>query len=285
MNKDINAFRNREMAALTCHVLCRVRTVLVSPILPARCFGKEASGVAVGVSRCRSSGVVLRGQFARHLAGGRAGEEKPKTHFGFQDVTEEEKSQMGDVAIRIARFAKILRPRPGDADPAQRAEGQIIVCDINKAMLNVGERKAERIGLANVITWKEGNAEDIPFDDNSFDACTIAFGIRNCTHVEKVLQEAYRVLKPGGRFMCLEFSLVKNSLLRWLYDQYSFQVIPVLGQVLARDWDSYQYLVESIRQFPPQEEFEDMMREAGFQGVYHENLTGGVCAIHSGFKL
>ena len=151
----------------------------------------------------------------------------------------------GDVAIRIAQFVKNLRPLPDDADPAQMIESQIVVCDINKAMLNVGERKAESIGLANEITWKEGNAEDIPFDSSSFDACTIAFGIRNCTHIEKVhyisplleilafllriemligilnfnvyqvLQEAYRVLKPGGRFMCLEFSHVKNSLLQW----------------------------------------------------------------------
>lgn len=162
----------------------------------------------------------------------------------------------------------------------------VTVCDINQEMLDVGKEKALNLGyLKDNISWVKGNAESLPFDDNKFDAYTIAFGIRNCTHVDKVIEESYRVLKPGGRFMCLEFSQVNNVILRELYDSYSFQVIPVLGQVLARDWKSYQYLVESIRQFPDQEEFAAMIQQAGFSFVTYENLTFGVAAIHSGFKL
>ncbi|XP_063396147.1 2-methoxy-6-polyprenyl-1,4-benzoquinol methylase, mitochondrial-like isoform X1 [Mytilus trossulus] len=161
----------------------------------------------------------------------------------------------------------------------------VTVCDINQEMLDVGRQKAESYGICSGMSWLKGNAECLQLEDNQFDAYTIAFGIRNCTHVDKVVEEAYRVLKPGGRFMCLEFSEVKNPLLRSLYDNYSFQVIPVMGQVLARDWKSYQYLVESIRQFPNQEDFSDIIRNAGFRMVSYENLTFGVAAIHSGFKL
>ncbi|XP_041349717.1 2-methoxy-6-polyprenyl-1,4-benzoquinol methylase, mitochondrial-like [Gigantopelta aegis] len=161
----------------------------------------------------------------------------------------------------------------------------VSVCDINQAMLDVGKERATHHGFTRGISWLKGNAECLPIDDNTYDLYTIAFGIRNCTHIDKVLEEAYRVLKPGGRFMCLEFSQVNNPLVQWAYDQYSFQVIPVIGQVLARDWKSYQYLVESIRQFPEQEEFAAMIRKAGFRMVSFENLTFGVAAIHSGFKL
>ncbi|KAH9489338.1 2-hexaprenyl-6-methoxy-1,4-benzoquinone methyltransferase [Bulinus truncatus] len=161
----------------------------------------------------------------------------------------------------------------------------VTVCDINQAMLDVGKNKARSMGYTSGISWVRGNAEILPFPDNSFDAYTIAFGIRNCTHVQKVIDEAYRVLRPGGRFMCLEFSEVQNSLLRSVYDSYSFQVIPVMGQVIAGDWKSYQYLVESIRQFPNQEKFASMIKSAGFRFVNFENLTFGVAAIHSGFKI
>lgn len=161
----------------------------------------------------------------------------------------------------------------------------VTVCDINQEMLNVGKSRAEEAGIFTGIDWVQGNAECLPFEDNSFDAYTIAYGIRNCTHVDKVLTEAFRVLKPGGRFMCLEFSQVNNLGLRRLYDSYSFEVIPVMGQVLARDWKSYQYLVESIRQFPNQKKFAAMIRQAGFGMVTYENLTFGVSAIHSGYKL
>ncbi|KAH8039441.1 hypothetical protein HPB51_007319 [Rhipicephalus microplus] len=135
------------------------------------------------------------------------------------------------------------------------------------------------------ISWTQGDAEELPFGDSQFDAYTIAFGIRNVTHIDKVLSEAYRVLKPGGRFLCLEFSHVKNPLLRSIYDNYSFQVIPVMGLLLARDWKSYQYLVESIRKFPCQDLFKEMIQAAGFKEVTYENLMNGVAAIHSGFKI
>ncbi len=137
------------------------------------------------------------------------------------------------------------------------------------------------------MEFEEGNAESLNLPDNSVDAYTIAFGIRNCTHIDRVISEAYRVLKPGGRFMVLEFSHVENPVLRLGYDLHSFYVIPTLGQVVAHDRDSYQYLVESIRKFPKQQEFAQMIRDAGFKtiGDGYENLTFGVAAIHSGFKI
>ncbi|KAJ8380178.1 hypothetical protein SKAU_G00009560 [Synaphobranchus kaupii] len=133
-------------------------------------------------------------------------------------------------------------------EPDQGAS-RAVVCDINKEMLKVGKQRAEERGYSTGLSWVVGDAEELPIDDDQFDLYTIAFGIRNVTHIEKVLQEAYRVLKPGGRFMCLEFSKVSNPLLSSLYDAYSFQVIPVLGEIIAKDWKSYQYLVESIRRF------------------------------------
>eukprot|EP00947_MAST-08B_sp_MAST-8B-sp1_P005155 g5155.t1 len=135
------------------------------------------------------------------------------------------------------------------------------------------------------VSWVEGNAEELPFEDASFDAYTIAFGIRNVTHIDRALREAHRVLKPGGRFLCLEFSRVVNPAFRAAYEAYSFHVIPTIGEVVAQDRASYQYLVESIRQFPPQDEFAAMIREAGFSRVTHRNMTGGIVAVHSGFKV
>lgn len=161
----------------------------------------------------------------------------------------------------------------------------VMVCDINKEMLKIGKQKASAQGYKAGLAWVLGDAEELPFDEDKFDVYTIAFGIRNVTHIDRALQEAHRVLKPGGRFLCLEFSQVNNPLVSRLYDLYSFQVIPVLGEVIAGDWKSYQYLVESIRQFPPQEEFKEMIEDAGFQKVTYESLTSGIVAIHSGFKL
>jgi len=135
------------------------------------------------------------------------------------------------------------------------------------------------------MSWVEGNAEQLPFADASVDLYTIAFGIRNVTHVDRAVAEAHRVLKPGGRFMCLEFSRVHNPLLRQLYDAYSFNVIPALGAAVANDRDSYQYLVESIRKFPDQQAFAGMLRDAGFQHVMATDLTFGVACVHSGFKF
>lgn len=189
----------------------------------------------------------------------------------------------GDIAFR---YIKYLRNLPPNKVEPLSSVSTATVCDINRAMLNVGKERAKKLDLADSeITWLEADAESLPIESNSFTAYTIAFGIRNCTHVDKVLDEAYRVLKPGGRFMCLEFSHVNNEMLRWIYDQYSLQMIPVMGQVIAGDWKSYQYLVESIRKFPNQESFKEMIQAAGFSCVSYENLTFGVVSIHSGFKL
>ncbi|XP_034026747.1 2-methoxy-6-polyprenyl-1,4-benzoquinol methylase, mitochondrial [Thalassophryne amazonica] len=170
-------------------------------------------------------------------------------------------------------------------DEEEPRQSRAVVCDINKEMLKVGKQKAESRGITEGLSWVVGDAEELPFDDDQFDVYTIAFGIRNVTRVDQALQEAWRVLKPGGRFMCLEFSKVTNPVLSRLYDAYSFQLIPVMGEVIAGDWKSYQYLVESIRKFPDQEVFRDMIEDAGFCCVRFYNLTGGVVALHSGFKL
>ncbi|XP_068167985.1 2-methoxy-6-polyprenyl-1,4-benzoquinol methylase, mitochondrial [Antennarius striatus] len=164
-------------------------------------------------------------------------------------------------------------------------ESRAVVCDVNKEMLKVGKQKADSMGISSGLSWVVGDAEELPFDDDQFDIYTIAFGIRNVTHIDRALQEALRVLKPGGRFMCLEFSKVTNPVLARLYDTYSFQVIPVLGEVIAGDWKSYKYLVESIRKFPDQEEFKEMIEDTGFFCVQYSNFTGGIVALHSGFKL
>nr|XP_023668123.1 2-methoxy-6-polyprenyl-1,4-benzoquinol methylase, mitochondrial isoform X2 [Paramormyrops kingsleyae] len=160
-----------------------------------------------------------------------------------------------------------------------------VVCDINKEMLKVGRQRAKDLSYGTGLSWVVGDAEELPFEDDQFDIYSIAFGIRNVTHMDKALQEAHRVLKPGGRFLCLEFSHVSNPVLSRIYDAYSFQLIPVIGEVIAGDWNSYQYLVESIRRFPDQETFSHMMAEAGFFSVRFTNLTAGVVAVHSGFKL
>ena len=153
-------------------------------------------------------------------------------------------------------------------------------------MLEQGIKKAERSGLdESRLEWVEGSAEELPFEENSFDSYTIAFGIRNVTNRDAALTEAFRVLKPGGRFLCLEFSKLVVPGLQHLYDEYSFRVIPELGRFVAGDSDSYKYLIESIRMFPDQEKFSKMIRDAGFSMVSYENLTAGVTAIHSGIKL
>ncbi|KAL6114835.1 coq5 [Pungitius sinensis] len=175
--------------------------------------------------------------------------------------------------------------RYASEDEAGPRESGAVVCDINKEMLKVGKRRAESAGVVAGLSWVAGDAEELPFDDDQFDVYTVAFGIRNVTRIDQALKEALRVLKPGGRFMCLEFSKVTNPVLARLYDAYSFNVIPALGEVIAADWKSYQYLVESIRKFPDQEEFKLMIEDAGFFCVKYYNLTGGVVALHSGFKL
>ncbi|CAO2629204.1 2-methoxy-6-polyprenyl-1,4-benzoquinol methylase, mitochondrial [Lemmus lemmus] len=192
----------------------------------------------------------------------------------------------GDIAFRFLRYVQAQHQRKQKRQEEDPLGGSLVtVCDINREMLKVGKQKAVDQGHTAGLAWVLGDAEELPFDDDKFDVYTIAFGIRNVTHIDRALQEAHRVLKPGGRFLCLEFSQVNDPLISRLYDLYSFQVIPVIGEVIAGDWKSYQYLVESIRKFPNQEEFKEMIEDAGFQKVTYESLTAGIVAIHSGFKL
>ncbi|VDK20609.1 unnamed protein product [Taenia asiatica] len=197
----------------------------------------------------------------------------PTANLSFLDVC----GGTGDIAMRIAKFSKNIENPSGSTMP------KITVCDINRQMIEVGKEKANQAGITE-INWVQGNAENLPFEDNQFDVYTVAFGIRNCTHVDKVLEEAYRVLKPGGRFFCLEFSRVNNVVLRTLYDAYSMQIIPMMGKVVANDWHSYRYLVESIRRFPNQYEYAGMIEDAGFRSVQFTNYTFGVAAVHMGVK-
>jgi demethylmenaquinone methyltransferase/2-methoxy-6-polyprenyl-1,4-benzoquinol methylase len=160
-----------------------------------------------------------------------------------------------------------------------------VLCDINPAMVEVGRKRLADAGLGDRIAFAIGNAEALPFPDRSFDAYTIAFGIRNVTHIDKALAEAHRVLRIGGRFLCLEFSACEVPLLDRLYDFHSFEVIPRLGEWAAGSAESYRYLVESIRKFPKQEAFASMIRDAGFGRVTWRNLTGGIAAMHSGWRI
>jgi demethylmenaquinone methyltransferase / 2-methoxy-6-polyprenyl-1,4-benzoquinol methylase len=179
----------------------------------------------------------------------------------------------GDVALRFAAATR------------EAAAATATICDISPEMLAVGQRRVDKARLSHRVTLVEGNAEALPFEAATFDAYTIAFGIRNVTHIDTALAEAYRVLKPGGRFLCLEFSKVDVPILDTLYDFHSFQVIPRLGQLTAGAAQPYEYLVESIRKFPDQETFAGMVRAAGFERVTYRNLTGGVAAMHSGWKI
>ena len=177
----------------------------------------------------------------------------------------------GDIAFRIV--------------DASRGHAQATVLDINGSMLAVGQDRAEKRGLAGQVDFVEANAEQLPFDDNSFDAYTVAFGIRNVPRIDVALGEARRVLRPGGRLLCLEFSEVSMPLLDKVYDAWSFQAIPRIGEIVAGEGEPYQYLVESIRKFPNQRDFASMIRAAGFDRVTWRDYSGGIAALHSGWKL
>jgi demethylmenaquinone methyltransferase/2-methoxy-6-polyprenyl-1,4-benzoquinol methylase len=179
----------------------------------------------------------------------------------------------GDIAFRIA---ELVRARHGEA--------AITVCDINPDMVREGVRRAEARG-EHSIRWLTGDAEALPIPDASMDAYTIAFGIRNVTHIDRALSEARRVLKPGGRFLCLEFSRVEAPGLDAAYDAYSLNVLPRLGRLVAGDADAYRYLAESIRRFPPQAKFAKMIEKSGLSQVKVRNLTAGVAAMHSAWKI
>ncbi|NKX45007.1 bifunctional demethylmenaquinone methyltransferase/2-methoxy-6-polyprenyl-1,4-benzoquinol methylase UbiE [Roseicyclus persicicus] len=242
------------------------------------------------------------------------------THFGYQEVAEEQKAGlvhgvftnvaskydiMNDVmSVGIHRVWKDammdwLAPRNGQrlldvaggtGDVAfrflDRAPGATAtVLDMTESMLVEGQKRAEAAQMADKLDWIVGDAMALPFEDNSFDRYTISFGIRNVTRIPDALSEAFRVLKPGGRLMVLEFSQLPNDGLQKLYDLYSFNVIPRMGQLIAGDRDSYQYLVESIRRFPDQETFASMIRAAGFEQVSYRNLSFGIAALHSGWKI
>ncbi|WP_297772906.1 bifunctional demethylmenaquinone methyltransferase/2-methoxy-6-polyprenyl-1,4-benzoquinol methylase UbiE [uncultured Roseovarius sp.] len=242
------------------------------------------------------------------------------THFGFQDVPESEKAGrvrgvFGRVASkydvmndamslgihRIWKDAMMdwLAPRTGQrlldvaggtGDIAFRflkraGRGHATVLDLTEPMLDEGRKRAEAEQMADSLDWVVGDAMALPFEDNSFDVYTISFGIRNVTRPQEALNEAFRVLKPGGRLMVLEFSQIPNELMQKVYDVYSFNIIPRLGQAIANDRDSYQYLVESIRKFPDQETFLGMVRQAGFEQAKYRNLSVGIACLHSGWKI
>ncbi|MCB1337759.1 MAG: bifunctional demethylmenaquinone methyltransferase/2-methoxy-6-polyprenyl-1,4-benzoquinol methylase UbiE [Maritimibacter sp.] len=246
--------------------------------------------------------------------------EKKTTHFGFQTVDEDRKAGMvhgvfsnvaskydimnDAMSLGIHRLWKDammdwLAPRPGQKllDVAggtgdisfrflDRAPGaHATVLDLTEPMLVEGRKRAEAARRADALDWVVGDAMALPFEANTFDAYTISFGIRNVTRIGDALSEAFRVLRPGGRLMVLEFGQIPNDLMQKVYDLYSFQIIPRLGQAIANDRDSYQYLVESIRKFPDQESFAGMIRSAGFAQVKYRNLSLGIAALHSGWKL
>ncbi len=246
--------------------------------------------------------------------------DKKTTHFGFRTVDEDQKAGMvhgvftnvaskydimnDAMSMGIHRIWKDammdwLAPRPGQklldvaggtGDIAFRfltraRTASATVLDMTESMLIEGRKRAEAGRMAGSLDWVVGDAMALPFKANTFDVYTISFGIRNVTRIPDALSEAFRVLRPGGRLMVLEFSQIPNALMQRAYDLYSFNVIPRMGKLIANDADSYQYLVESIRKFPDQDTFADMIRSAGFENVSYRNLSMGIAALHSGWKI
>lgn len=246
--------------------------------------------------------------------------EQETTHFGYQTVAATEKAGkvaevfhsvaakydiMNDLmsggihrlwkqftieASRARRGHKILDIAGGTGDLAAKfskivgRDGQVILADINNSMLNVGRDKLTDRGIVDNIQYVQANAECLPFPDNYFDCITIAFGLRNVTDKDQALRSMYRVLKPGGQLLVLEFSKPTHSLLEKVYDQYSFRILPKIGELVANDGESYQYLAESIRMHPDQETLKSMMLNAGFDQCEYHNMTGGIVALHKGQK-
>lgn len=250
-----------------------------------------------------------------------AGESAQQTHFGYKQVDKDQKASMvAEVFHSVAakydvmndlmsmgihrlwkRFTidcsgvrsghKVLDLAGGTGDLTAKfsrlvgEKGHVVLADINNAMLQVGRDKLRDMGIVNNVEYVQANAEALPFPDNSFDLITIAFGLRNVTDKDKALASMYRVLKPGGRLLVLEFSKPQNELLTKAYDMYSFHVLPKMGQLVANDGESYQYLAESIRMHPDQDTLQGMMENVGFDQVNYYNLTGGIVALHRGFKF
>jgi demethylmenaquinone methyltransferase/2-methoxy-6-polyprenyl-1,4-benzoquinol methylase len=243
------------------------------------------------------------------------------THFGYKTVAIDEKAErVADVFHSVAsrydlmndlmsggihrlwkRFTidcsgarpgqKVLDLAGGTGDLAAKfsrivgSTGEVTLADINESMLKVGRAKLRDMGITDNIRFVQANAEELPFPDNHFDLITIGFGLRNVTDKDKALRSMFRVLRPGGRLLVLEFSKPIYPLLSKAYDQYSFRLLPMMGQLVTKDADSYRYLAESIRMHPDQETLKEMMSEAQFEGVEYHNLTGGIVALHRGYKF
>ncbi|EYU15515.1 bifunctional demethylmenaquinone methyltransferase/2-methoxy-6-polyprenyl-1,4-benzoquinol methylase UbiE [Photorhabdus aegyptia] len=246
---------------------------------------------------------------------------KQTTHFGFRTVAKDEKAGMvADVfhsvatkydlmndlmsfgihriwkrvaidASGVRRGQRILDLAGGTGDLTAKfsrivgEKGEVVLADINESMLKVGREKLRDAGIVGNVSYVQANAEALPFPDNYFNCITISFGLRNVTEKEKALRSMFRVLKPGGRLLVLEFSKPLFTPLSKAYDAYSFHVLPKIGQVFVQDADSYRYLAESIRMHPDQETLKTMMEEAGFEQVTYTNMTGGIVALHRGFKF
>ena len=249
--------------------------------------------------------------------------EQMSTAYGFEQVAEGQKqSKVNDVFHSVARRydlmndfmslgvhrlwkdAMVTKAAPSKKQPwasldvaggtgdiafrmveASNKNAHVTVLDINGSMLEVGRDRALKKGLGDNVDFIEANAEELPFQDNMFDVYTVAFGIRNVPRMDHALAEAHRVLKPGGQFLCLEFSEVDVPMLDKFYDLWSFNAIPPIGKAVTGDAESYQYLVESIRKFPNQGSFANLVRDAGFSRVDYRNMTGGIAALHSGWKI